>query len=333
LKHDIDVVVDRIVVRPDIGARLADSFETALELANGLAVVEPADRQSAGSGGPEGLPAADAPTAANVSNHYAPGHTLFSSKFACPISGFTIPEIEPRLFSFNNPFGACPACSGLGLEQKIDADLVVPDPKLSLRKGAIAPWARSSSPYYIQTLEALGKHYKFRLDTPFEQLPKKVRDVIFYGSGDEEVRFSYDDGMRAYDVKKPFEGVISNLQRRFLETDSEWAREEIGRYMSATPCRACGGARLKPEALAVKIRGRHIGEVSELSVRAALDWFRALPDHLDEKRNEIAYRILKEIRERLTFLVDVGLDYLTLSRSSGTLSGGESQRIRSASTI
>ncbi len=335
LKHDIDVVVDRIVVRADIGARLADSFETALELANGLAVIEPADRQSA-VGNRESappLPTANLPTAANVSNHYAPDHIVFSSKFACPVSGFTIAEIEPRLFSFNNPFGACPVCSGLGMEQKIDPDLVVPDPKLSLRKGAIAPWARSSSPYYIQTLEALGKHYKFRLDTSFEQLPKKTRDVILYGSGDEEVRFSYDDGMRAYDVKKPFEGVVNNLQRRFLETDSEWAREEIGRYMSGTPCQACGGYRLKPEALAVKINGRHIGEVSELSVRAALDWFRALPDKLDKKKNEIAFRILKEIRDRLTFLVDVGLDYLTLSRSSGSLSGGESQRIRLASQI
>jgi excinuclease ABC subunit A len=335
LKHDIDVVVDRVVVRPDIGSRLADSFETALELSGGLAVIEAADRQSAGGGGmaEPRPPASDLPASANVSTHYAPDHIVFSSKFACPVSGFTIPEIEPRLFSFNNPFGACPTCGGLGHEQTVDVDLVVPDGKLSLRKGAIAPWARSSSPYYMQTLEALGRHYKFRLDTPFDALPQRAKDVIFYGSGDEEIRFSYDDGMRAYDVKKPFEGVVNNLERRFLETDSEWAREEIARYMSATPCAACNGFRLKPEALAVKVAHKHIGEVSELSVRAALEWFRALPGELDKKRNEIAFRILKEIRDRLTFLVDVGLDYLTLSRSSGSLSGGESQRIRLASQI
>jgi excinuclease ABC subunit A len=331
LKHDIDVVVDRIVVRPDIVARLADSFETALELSGGLAVVEFADQRIANS--EVASREKNAPHYSLFATHYSPGHILFSSKFACPVSGFTIPEIEPRLFSFNNPFGACPTCGGIGHERKVDADLVIPDPKVTLRKGAVAPWAKSSSPYYIQTLEALGRHYKFRLDTPFEALSEKARRVILYGSGDEDIRFSYDDGFRAYDVKKPFEGVIVNLERRWLETDSEWAREEIGRFMSATPCAACDGFRLKPEALAVKIAGRHIGEISELSVRAALDWFRALPGELDKKRNEIAYRILKEIRDRLTFLVDVGLDYLTLSRSSGTLSGGESQRIRLASQI
>jgi excinuclease ABC subunit A len=326
LKHDIDVVVDRIVVRKDIAARLADSFETALDLSGGLAVIEFADAKAAGQ-------LALAPASANVSTHYAAGHIVFSSKFACPVSGFTIPEIEPRLFSFNNPFGACPTCGGIGCEQKIDADLVVPHTKLTLRKGAIAPWAKSSSPYYQQTLEALGKHYKFRLDTPWEELPKKAQNVILFGSGAEEIRFSYDDGFRAYDVKKPFEGVVINLERRYKETDSEWAREEIGRFMSATPCLACEGFRLKPEALAVKIGAKHIGEVSELSVRTALEWFTKLPGELDKKRNEIAYRILKEIRDRLTFLVDVGLDYLTLSRNSGTLSGGESQRIRLASQI
>ena len=311
-KHDIDVVVDRIVVRPDIAARLAESFETALELAEGIAVAEFADEKDAKG---------------------EPRRIMFSSKFACPVSGFTIPEIEPRLFSFNNPFGACPVCSGLGFEQKIDADLVVPDTKATLRKGAIAPWAKSSSPYYLQTLEALGKHYKFRLDEPFENLPKKARDVILFGSGEEEVKFAYDDGLRAYQVKKPFEGVVRNLERRYLETESEWAREEIGRYMSDTPCAACGGHRLKPEALAVKIDGRHIGEIAQLSVRKAAEWAVELPQHLDKKRNEIAGRILKEIRERLIFLVDVGLDYLTLARGSGSLSGGESQRIRLASQI
>ena len=329
LKHDIDVVVDRIVVRPDLSARLADSFETALDLSGGLAVIEFADKVAAGVAGL----APSSETAANVSRHYAPAHIVFSSKFACPVSGFTISEIEPRLFSFNNPFGACPTCGGIGHEQKIDPDLIVPNPKLTLRKGAIAPWAKSTSPYYMQTLEALGKHYKFRLETPFEALPKKIQNVILYGSGAEEIRFSYEDGFRAYDVKKPFEGVVINLERRYLETDSEWAREEIGRFMSATPCIACMGFRLKPEALAVKIAGKHIGEISELSVRAALEWFQALPAALDKKRNEIALRILKEIRERLSFLVDVGLDYLTLSRNSGTLSGGESQRIRLASQI
>ena len=312
LKHDIDVVVDRIVVRDDIGARLAESFETALDLADGIAIMEYADDK-------------DAKDEAK--------RIMFSSKFACPVSGFTIPEIEPRLFSFNNPFGACPTCSGLGSEQKIDADLVVPNGKVTLRKGAIAPWAKSTSPYYTQTLEALGKHYKFRLDVPWDELPKKARDAILFGSGEDNIRFSYDDGLRAYDVKKPFEGVVRNLERRFLETESEWAREEIGRFMSAKPCAACKGFRLKPEALAVKIDAKHIGEISELSVRDAVEWATDLPKHLDKKRNEIASRILKEIRERLVFLKDVGLDYLTLSRSSGTLSGGESQRIRLASQI
>ncbi len=312
LKHDIEVVVDRIAVRPDLAARLAESFETALELADGIALVELADEKD------------------------EKGHAkqiVFSSKFACPVSGFTIPEIEPRLFSFNNPYGACPACGGLGSEQKVDADLIVPDPKLTLRKGAVAPWAKSTSPYYLQTLEAIAKHYKVRLDTPYETLPEAVRDVILYGSGEDVIRFSYDDGMRAYEVKKPFEGVLRNLERRYLETESEWAREEIARFMTAMPCRACGGNRLKPEALAVKIDGAHIGDVAELSVRHAQAWFAALPRKLDAKRNEIAKRVLKEISDRLTFLIDVGLEYLTLSRGSGTLSGGESQRIRLASQI
>ncbi len=312
LKHDIEVVVDRIAVRPDLAARLAESFETALELADGIAIIELADEKDE-----KGLAK----------------QIVFSSKFACPVSGFTISEIEPRLFSFNNPYGACPACGGLGTEQKVDEDLIVPDPKLTLRKGAIAPWAKSTSPYYLQTLEAIAKHYKVRLDTPFEALPETVRNVILYGSGEDVIRFSYDDGLRAYEVKKPFEGVVCNLERRYLETESEWAREDIARFMTATPCRACGGYRLKPEALAVKIAGFHIGEVAELSVRQAQAWFAALPQKLDAKRNEIAKRVLKEISERLTFLIDVGLEYLTLARASGTLSGGESQRIRLASQI
>jgi excinuclease ABC subunit A len=306
LKHDIEVVVDRLVVRPDMASRLAESFETALELADGLAYVEYAD-------GGERI--------------------TFSSKFACPVSGFTIPEIEPRLFSFNNPFGACPACGGLGSHLTVDANLVVPDAKLTLKRGAIAPWAKSSSPYYQQTLEALGQHYKFRLDKPWSELPPKARDAILFGSKGEEIRFSYDDGMRAYEVRKPFEGVVTNLERRYKETESEWSREEIERFMTATPCDSCGGYRLKPEALAVKIDMKHIGEISELSVKNAVEWAKDLPKKLDAKRNEIAQRILKEIVDRLTFLRDVGLDYLNLSRASGTLSGGESQRIRLASQI
>ncbi|MBY0612279.1 MAG: excinuclease ABC subunit UvrA [Beijerinckiaceae bacterium] len=312
LKHDIDVVVDRIVVRPDIAARLADSFETAIDLADGIAIAEYADEKD------------EAGEAKRIT---------FSSKFACPVSGFTIPEIEPRLFSFNNPFGACPICGGIGHEMKVDAEMVVPDTSLSLRKGALLPWSKTSSPYYVQTLDALARHYGFSLTVDWEKLPQKVKDVILYGSGEEDIRFSYDDGLRAYDVKKPFEGVVRNLERRFKETESDWARDDISNYMSQTPCHACSGYRLKPEALAVKIAGRHIGLVSELSVQAAFDWFTALPAALSAKQNEIAVRILKEICDRLRFLIDVGLVYLTLSRNSGTLSGGESQRIRLASQI
>jgi excinuclease ABC subunit A len=319
--HDIDVVVDRLVVRPDIAARLADSLEQALKLADGLAIAELADA----------VPIAGAK--ANKQRNETSERLIFSEKFACPVSGFTIPEIEPRLFSFNNPFGACPKCGGLGVEQHIDADLVIPDKERTLRKGAIAPWAKSSSPYYTQTLAALGKHYKFTLDTKWKDLPKKTQDAILYGSDETEIRFAYDDGVRAYETKRPFEGVITNLERRFKETESEWAREEIARYFTDVPCAACNGYRLKPEALCVKIGERHIGEVSELSVKAAAAWFGELPAKLNAKQNEIAVRILKEIRARLKFLVDVGLDYLTLARASGTLSGGESQRIRLASQI
>ena len=262
-----------------------------------------------------------------------PERLLFSEKFACPVSGFTISEIEPRLFSFNSPHGACPACGGLGVEQKIDADLVVPDKDATLRRGAVAPWSRSSSPYYLQTLEALGKFYRFTLDAKWKDLPKKAQQAILYGSDDDDIRFVYDDGLRSYETKKPFEGVVRNLERRWKETESDWAREEIAKYFTAIPCAACDGNRLKPEALAVKIADRHIGEVAAMSVRRAGDWFAALPEQLTSKQNEIAARVLKEIRERLKFLVDVGLDYLTLARASGTLSGGESQRIRLASQI
>ena len=325
--HDIDVVVDRIVVRPDIAQRLAESFETALKLAEGLAVVEFAD-QPAGA-----EPAKPEKKTAKIHDKSGPERLLFSEKFACPVSGFTIPEIEPRLFSFNNPYGACPHCGGLGVEQHIDPDLVVPDKDLTLRKGAIAPWAKSSSPYYVQTLTALGKFYKFTLDTKWKDLPKKTQTAILHGSGEDEIKFAYDDGMRSYETKKPFEGIVTNLERRFRETESEWAREELGKYFTDIPCAACNGYRLKPEALCVKVGGKHIGEVAELSVKRAGEWFEAVPKKLNKQQNEIAARILKEIRDRLTFLNDVGLDYLTLSRASGTLSGGESQRIRLASQI
>lgn len=311
-KHDIDVVVDRIVIRPDLGARLADSLEQALDLADGIAVFEYADEKE---------------------ENGEARRVTFSSKFACPVSGFTIPEIEPRLFSFNNPFGACPACDGLGHEMRIDPEMIVPDHSLSLKKGAIAPWAKSTSPYYGQTLDALAKHFGFSTTKPWSELPQSARDAILFGTGTEAVRMAYNDGLRAYEVKKPFEGVITNMERRWKETESDWAREEIGRFMSETPCAACNGFRLKPEALAVKIDMRHIGEISQLSVKDALAWVSALPSRLSQKQNEIAPRILKEIRDRLTFLLDVGLEYLTLARGSRTLSGGESQRIRLASQI
>ena len=329
--HDIDMVVDRLVVRPDISTRLADSLEQALKLADGLAVAEMADSVSDQASPPP--PGEGGKKVAKIHDKSGPERLVFSEKFACPVSGFTIPEIEPRLFSFNNPFGACPKCGGLGVEQHIDADLVIPDKERTLRKGAIAPWAKSSSPYYLQTLAALGKHYRFTLDSKWKDLPKKTQDAILHGSGDTDIRFSYDDGIRAYETRRPFEGVVTNLERRFRETESEWAREEIARYFTDVPCAACHGYRLKPEALCVKIGGLHIGEVSDMSVKGAAAWFAALPDKLTPKQNEIAGRVLKEIRARLTFLVDVGLDYLTLARASGTLSGGESQRIRLASQI
>ena len=318
--HDIDVVVDRLVVKGDIGTRLADSLEQCLKLADGLAVIELADSKASGA-------------TANRGRNANAERLIFSEKFACPVSGFTIPEIEPRLFSFNNPFGACPECGGLGLEQHIDAELVIPDKDATLRKGAIAPWAKSSSPYYIQTLTALAKHYRFTLETKWKDLPKKTQDAILYGSGEDEIKFVYDDGLRGYTTKKPFEGVITNLERRFKETESDWAREDLQKYFTDVPCHVCHGARLKPEALCVKIGGQNISQVAELSVRKAGEWFTDIPKQLNAQQNEIAGRVLKEIRERLKFLVDVGLDYLTLSRASGTLSGGESQRIRLASQI
>jgi len=360
-KHNIDVVVDRIVVRADIKQRLAESFETALHLAEGMAVAEFADpaqaaalsspppergrstaKRSGGGQDDDPSPAlrADPPLSGEgkgtrklLKGAHLEERLIFSEKFACPVSGFTIAEIEPRLFSFNNPFGACPKCGGLGVEQDIDADLVIPDKDATLRKGAIAPWSRSSSPYYLQTLEALAKHYKFTLDTKWKALPKKTQNAILFGSGDDEIKFTYDDGMRSYTTKKPFEGVVTNLERRFRETESDWAREELAKYFTDVPCDACAGHRLKPEALCVKIDKLHIGEVAQMSIRRAAAWFENVPKTLTRQQNEIAPRILKEIRERLKFLVDVGLEYLTLARASGTLSGGESQRIRLASQI
>ena len=312
LKHDIELVADRIVVKRDIAARLAESFETALELADGIALIEFADEKD---------------------RHGAYKRITFSQKFACPVSGFTIPELEPRLFSFNNPFGACPGCGGIGHEMTIDPRMVVPDENQTLKNGAIAPWAKSTSPYYTQTLMSLGRHFGFSMKSAWNELSQEARDAILFGTKGIAISFSYDDGARSYDISKPFEGVIHSLERRWKETDSDWAREEIGRYMSATPCSSCEGYRLKPEALCVKINKLHIGQVSMLSVKEAKRWFETLPELLTDKQNEIAGRILKEIRERLSFLLDVGLDYLTLSRNSGTLSGGESQRIRLASQI
>ncbi|MDF2094742.1 excinuclease ABC subunit UvrA [Fodinicurvata sp. CAU 1616] len=305
-KHDIEVVVDRLIVRPDLEQRLAESFETALELADGLAFTEDADS----------------------------GERLtFSARFACPVSGFTIDEIEPRLFSFNNPFGACPACDGLGATYFVAPDLVVPDSSLTLERGAIAPWASSSSPYYAQTLRSLAKHFQVRMTTPWRELPDEVRDAILFGTKGKPVTMTFDDGLRRYETKKAFEGIVPNLERRWKETDSDWVREEIEKYRASRPCEACGGHRLKPEALAVKIDALHIGEVVEKSVAEALAWFQGLEPKFTAKQRDIAQRILKEIRERLGFLNDVGLTYLTLSRASATLSGGESQRIRLASQI
>lgn len=325
-KHDIDVVVDRIVVREDIAGRLADSFETALKLADGIAIAEFADKP---------LEIATGKDAVLQNRNETHERIIFSEKFACPVSGFTIPEIEPRLFSFNNPFGACPSCDGLGTTLAFEADLVVPDQSLSLREGAVLPWAKtgSTSPYYAQTLEAICRHFKVSMATPWRELPDDVRHAVLYGTGKTELEFVYDDGVRSYRAKKTFEGVLGNIERRWRETDSAWVREELERFQSNHPCPACNGYRLKPEALAVKIGGKHIGHAADMSIRDAGAWFNGLDDALNGKQQEIAARILKEIRERLKFLNDVGLEYLSLSRNSGTLSGGESQRIRLASQI
>ena len=308
-RHDIDVVVDRLVIKEGLETRLADSFRTALDLADGIAILETAPKEE------------------------EPERITFSENFACPVSGFTIPEIEPRLFSFNAPFGACPDCDGLGIELFFDERLVVPDQTLKIADGALAPWRKGKSPYFLQTIEAMAKHYGFATSTRWKDLPKTVQQVFLHGSGKEEILFRYDEGGRIYQVSRVFEGVIPNMERRYRETDSSWVREEFENYQNNRPCGTCDGYRLRQEALAVKIAGLHVGQVVEMSIKEALEWCASVPDSLSKQKNEIAAAILKEIKERLGFLNNVGLEYLTLSRNAGTLSGGESQRIRLASQI
>lgn len=314
VKHDISILVDRIVINSSLGNRLAESVETAVNLANGLLFVEYEN---------ETLP----------KKFRKIEKIIFSTKFACPESGFTIEEIEPRLFSFNSPYGACEECDGIGVKLNVDPKLVIPNEKKTIADGAIEPWSKSTSLYYVQTLTSLAKHYKFSLNDKWEKLPKKIKEIILFGSDDEEIKFSYDDGYEKYSHKKTFEGIINNLERRYLETDSDWKREEISQYQSDTKCERCNGQRLKEEALCVKIVNLNISEVSEKSIYDASKWFSSLEEKLDQRQLKIAEHILKEIIVRLDFLLNVGLEYLTLSRESGTLSGGESQRIRLASQI
>ena len=310
-RHNIDVVVDRVIIKEDMATRLADSFRTALDLADGIAILETAPQEEN----------------AEIER------MTFSENFACPVSGFTIPEIEPRLFSFNAPFGACPDCDGLGKELYFDERLVVPDQTLKIKDGALAPWRKGKSPYFLQTIEAIAEHFNFDPSSRWKDLSNKVKQVFLYGSGEEEIRFRYDEGGRIYQVSRTFEGVIPNMERRYRETDSNWIREEFENYQNNRSCGSCSGYRLRPEALAVKISKSHIGQVVQLSIKDALEWCQIVPKALSKQKNEIAHTILKEIIERLGFLNNVGLEYLTLSRSAGTLSGGESQRIRLASQI
>ena len=314
LKHDISVLVDRFVLNAKLGNRLAESIETAVNLSNGLVFIEYED---------ETLP----------QKFRKVEKQIYSTKFACPESGFTIEEIEPRLFSFNSPYGACEECEGIGIKLNIDPNLVVPDERKSIADGAIEPWAKSTTLYYAQTLSSIAKHYGFSLDEKWKKLSKKFRDIIFYGSDEEEIKFNYDDGYEKYSHKKTFEGVINNLERRFLESDSEWKREAIAEYQSDSACEGCNGNRLKEEALCVKIDNHNISDVTSKSILDAVKWFKDLEKNLDKRQFKIAEHVLKEINERLNFLLNVGLDYLTLSRESGTLSGGEAQRIRLASQI
>jgi excinuclease ABC subunit A len=314
LKHEISVLVDRIVLNSKLGNRLAESIETAVNLSNGLVFVEYED---------ETLP----------QKFRKIQKLIYSTKFACPESGFTIEEIEPRLFSFNSPYGACEECEGIGIKLNVDPNLVVPDERKSIAEGAIEPWAKSTTLYYAQTLASIAKHYGFSLNDKWKKLPKKIKDVILYGSDEDEIKFNYDDGYEKYSHKKTFEGVINNLERRFLESDSEWKREAIAEYQSDSACEGCNGDRLKEEALCVKIDNHNISEVTKKSILDASQWFKNLEKNLDKRQFKIAEHVLKEINERLNFLLNVGLDYLTLARESGTLSGGEAQRIRLASQI
>ena len=313
-KHDISILIDRIIINSSLGNRLAEAIETSINISDGLVFVEYEN---------ETLPKKFRKTE----------KLIFSTKFACPESGFTIEEIEPRLFSFNSPYGACEECEGIGIKLNVDPKLVVPNEKKSIADGAIEPWSKSSTLYYAQTLSSIAKHYKFSLDEKWYKLSKKIKDIILFGSDEEEIKFSYDDGYEKYSHKKTFEGVINNLERRYLETDSDWKREEIAQYQSDTKCESCNGYRLKKEALCVKIDKLNISEVTQKSISEATEWFKSLETNLDSKQIKIGEHILKEINERLNFLLNVGLDYLTLSRESGTLSGGESQRIRLASQI
>ncbi|MDT9598155.1 excinuclease ABC subunit UvrA [Sphingosinicella rhizophila] len=358
-KHDIEVVVDRLVVREGIETRLADSLETALKLAEGTVYLDPADApkdsgvreahaafvhraeaqgEESGPGDANiGVAAAlgQAAERAVLADNAPPGRITFSEKFACPVSGFTITEIEPRLFSFNAPQGACPACDGLGEKLYFDPELVVPNQNLSIKRGAVVPWAKSNppSPYYMQVLGSLAREYGFSMETPWNELPEAIPDIILHGTKGKPVTLRFVDGRKSYEVKKPFEGVIGNLNRRMLQTESAWMREELSKYQSAAPCETCDGARLRPEPLAVKIAGEDISVSTRRSVVQALEWFSTLEEKLTPQQQEIARAILKEINERLGFLNNVGLDYLNLDRTSGTLSGGESQRIRLASQI
>jgi len=314
-KHNVEVLVDRLSISEDLGNRLVDSLETALKLSDGLVIAQIVEL---GEG---------------ASEHKNNEEIIFSEKFCCPISGFQLAEIEPRIFSFNSPFGACPACEGLGVEEFFDPNLVIADPSLSINEGVIAAWEASKTRFQIQTLESLSKHYKFSLDYEFQKLPKEIQNIILYGSGDEIIEMTYSDGAIKHVVKKPFEGVLADLQKKWSSASQEWEREEIAKFRSERDCQECDGHRLKQESLCVKIHNSHIGQVSNLTISDALTWFEELPNHLDNTKNEIAVRVIKEIRERLGFLTNVGLEYLTLSREAGTLSGGESQRIRLASQI
>ncbi|MXO50703.1 excinuclease ABC subunit UvrA [Erythrobacter gaetbuli] len=328
-KHDIEVVVDRLAVKEGIETRLADSFEQALKLAEGLAYVDLADGVVPGREG-------EADSGGAMKGAGIPANRIvFSEKFSCPVSGFTIEEVEPRLFSFNAPQGACPTCDGIGEKQLFDPQLVVPNEALSLKKGAVVPWAKSNppSPYYMQVLASLAKEYEFSLETPWEDFDREIREIILYGTRGRAIPLTFKDGRKEYTVRKPFEGVIGNLNRRMLQTESAWMREELAKFQTAQPCETCHGKRLNEKALSVKIAGTDIATPTKMSVADAKKWFLALPDQLNDTQRQIAQAILKEINERLGFLDNVGLDYLNLDRTSGTLSGGESQRIRLASQI